>query len=252
MRLAVHEWGVGSRVVLIHGGGIGGRYAWRAQRPLTARWHLVAPDRLGHGDSPPGRQDFEVDARLVAGQLLDERAHLVGHSYGGIVAALAAATRPENVASLTMVEPPAGGVARDDPEVAGFNARVREVFRPATRDPVALLARFFATAGVPLSPPDPLPPALENGARQLMGARPPDEAELPLGSLAAAGFPILVVSGGHAPALETICDRIAEGCGAERAVVRGADHVVQDTGAPFNDLLEDFLRRSDARGRDTR
>lgn len=51
---------------------LGVRETWRAQRPLTERWTLVAPDRPGHGQSPPARQDFEPEAALIADQLLDE------------------------------------------------------------------------------------------------------------------------------------------------------------------------------------
>ncbi|MFK0250495.1 alpha/beta fold hydrolase [Amycolatopsis azurea] len=91
MRLHAHQWGSGPRVVLVHGVLLGGREAWRAQRPLTERWTLLAPERLGHGKSPDGVQDFEVDAGLIAEQVLDEPAHLVGLSYGAIVAMLAAA-----------------------------------------------------------------------------------------------------------------------------------------------------------------
>jgi pimeloyl-ACP methyl ester carboxylesterase len=50
----------------------------------------LAPDRPGHGRSPDVRQDFESEAHLIADQLLDEPAHLVGYSYGAIVAMLAA------------------------------------------------------------------------------------------------------------------------------------------------------------------
>ena len=83
-------------MVLVHGGVLGGRETWRAQRPLTERWTLLAPDRPGHGQSPPARQDFEPEAALVADQLLDQPSHLVGHSYGGIVSMYAAcpAVRP--------------------------------------------------------------------------------------------------------------------------------------------------------------
>jgi hypothetical protein len=35
---------------------------------------------------------------------------------------------------------------------------------------------------------------------------------------------------------------IAAGTDAERAVVPGADHLVPDTGEPFNRVLEEFLR----------
>jgi pimeloyl-ACP methyl ester carboxylesterase len=70
---------------------------------------------------------------------------------------------------------------------------------------------------------------------------PPDEAELPLDALRQADFPILVVSGGHLRANEVICDTIAERTDARRAVCPGAGHLVPDTGAPFNAILEDFL-----------
>ncbi|MQA93072.1 MAG: alpha/beta fold hydrolase, partial [Gemmatimonas sp.] len=104
MRLHVHRWGSGPTVVLIHGGVLGGREAWRAQRPLTERWTLLAPDRPGHGMSPDARQDFEPEATLVADQLLGAPVHVVGYSYGAIVAMLAAAQRPHGVRTLTVVE----------------------------------------------------------------------------------------------------------------------------------------------------
>ncbi|WP_148106377.1 alpha/beta fold hydrolase [Amycolatopsis sp. WAC 01375] len=51
MRLHVHQWDP-DRVVLVHGVLLGGREAWRTQRPLTERWTLLAPDRPGCGKSP--------------------------------------------------------------------------------------------------------------------------------------------------------------------------------------------------------
>ncbi|WP_346135942.1 alpha/beta hydrolase [Lentzea roselyniae] len=61
MRLHVHQWGRGPRVVLVRGGVLGGRETWRAQRPLTERWTPLAPDRPDHGQSSPARQDFEPE-----------------------------------------------------------------------------------------------------------------------------------------------------------------------------------------------
>lgn len=239
MRLHVHRWGQGPRVVLVHGGVLGGRETWRAQRPLTERWTLLAPDRPGHGQSPPARQDFEPEAALVADQLLDEASHLVGLSYGAIVAMYAAALRPENVRSLTILEPPAAGVARGVPAVDAFAAGTRAVIESGL-DAVEALRRFFPVAGVPVEVPDEPHETLLKGMRQLLGARPPDEADPPLHALRAAGFPMLVVSGGHSEANEIICDTIARETGAERAVCRGRDHLVPE--APgFNALLERFL-----------
>jgi pimeloyl-ACP methyl ester carboxylesterase len=226
-------------VVLVHGGVLGGRETWRAQRPLTERWTLLAPDRPGHGQSPPARQDFEPEAALVADQLLDQPSHLVGHSYGGIVSMYAAASRPENVLSLTVVEPPCAAVARGVPAVDEYAAEIRALLGSGL-DPVEGLRRFFVIAGVPVEVPDEPHPTLVKGMRQLLDARSPDEAEPPLPALREAGFPILVVSGGHSEAQETICDTIARETGAARAVCPGRDHLVPE--APeFNAVLERFL-----------
>jgi pimeloyl-ACP methyl ester carboxylesterase len=140
-------------VVLVHGGVLGGREAWRAQRPLTERWTLLAPDRPGHGQSPPARQDFEPEAALVADQLLDQPSHLVGLSYGAIVSMYAAAARPENVRSLTIVEPPACGVARGVPVVDEFAAATRAVIESTDLAPAEALRRFFPVVSVPSRSP---------------------------------------------------------------------------------------------------
>jgi pimeloyl-ACP methyl ester carboxylesterase len=242
MRLHVHEWGEGPRVVLVHGVVLGGREAWRAQRPLTERWTLLAPDRPGHGKSPDAPQDFESEGHLIADQLLDEPGHLVGYSYGAIAAMLAAAERPEHVWSLTVVEPPAMSVARGMAAVDRWEAETRAVFASASgEDLPSLVGRFFDVAGVPLPVPDPLPEALERGARALVGARPPGEAEIPLAALHAAEFPMLVISGGHMDGYELVCDAIADGTGAAREVLPGLAHLVPDQGAPFNELLDAFM-----------
>jgi pimeloyl-ACP methyl ester carboxylesterase len=204
----------------------------------------LAPDRPGHGRSPDARQDFETEAPIVADQLLQEPVHLVGHSYGAIVAMLAAARKPDMVRSLTVIEPPATRVARGNPVVDEWEAEQRALFADPGDDLPALLGRFFEVAGVQLPVPAPLPEALERGTRALAGARPPMEAELPVTELAAAGFPCLVISGGHQAGYEAVCDVIADGTSAQRAVISGAAHLVPDTGDPFNKRLEEFLVES--------
>ncbi|MFC9432644.1 alpha/beta fold hydrolase [Nocardia sp. NPDC057030] len=247
VRLHVHRWGAGPPVVLVHGGILGGRGAWRAQRPLTERWTLLAPDRPGHGGTPAaGRQDFEPEARLLADQLLDRPVHLVGLSYGAIVSMYAAALRPEHVRSLTVVEPPLFGIARGNPAVDDMSAATRALIEDLDLPAETALARFFEVEGVPVALGESVPRVLTDGMRRLQGARPPDEAAPPMRLLRSAGFPILVVSGGHLEANEIICDAIAEQTGAERAVCAGMGHLVPDTGAPFNALLEKFFEQSGA------
>jgi pimeloyl-ACP methyl ester carboxylesterase len=234
------------RVVLVHGSVTGAAATWAAQQPLGERWNLVVIERPGF---PPGpvveRIDFEADAVLVADALGDE-AHLVGHSYGGVISLLAAARRPEAVRSLTVIEPPAMGVARGHPAADRFIEEGERLWRSGpTDDPDAFLRAFLPFVGSNYEPPSPLPPEVEQGARALLVERWPWTAELDLEAIRAAGFPVLVVSGGHHPAFDAVCDVLEARLGAERAVLPGAGHSAQR--APgFNERLEAFLSRAAA------
>ena len=82
---------------------------------------------------------------------------------------------------------------------------------------------------------------LERGARLAMEERPSWEADVALDALAAAPFRTLVLSGGHSPAFEAVCDAIARRLRAERDVIRGMGHTVPATGPPYNERLNAFL-----------
>lgn len=224
---------------------MGADLTWSAQKPLADRFEIVAPNRRGF---PPGpdveRVDFEDEAVWLE-PFLSPGTHLVGHSYGGVIALLAAARRPELVRSLAVVEPPAFGVARGVPAVDEVIARIDRHWSHGPRDPGEFLRGFFALVGTS-APPGTFTPELLQGARTLMVERSPAEAVLPFDELARAPFPKLVVSGGHSPAFEAVCDVLEERLGAERAVLPGAGHSVQRLGRPFNELLSDFLQRAAA------
>ena len=245
MSLYVERVGSGPPVLLVHGSVTGARLTWREQLPLADRWTLLLVDRPGFGESSAlARSDFEAEAPLLA-DLLDEPAHVVAHSYGGVIALLAAAMRPAGVRSLTVVEPPAFGVARGQPAVESFVARATELWTDPPEDPAAFLERFFRLVG---SRPvlGRLKPELERGTRLLMSERYPWEARIPLDDLAAAPFPKLAVSGAHDDAFEVVCDVLAERIGAERVVLPGQGHGAQRTGAPFNERLELFLASAES------
>lgn len=106
----VEQAGEGEPVVLLHGFG-GSTYLWRQVTPrLAGRFRVVAIDLNGFGwtERPRARQAYTLEgqAALVLG-VLDalgiERAHLVGHSYGGGLAIWLAARHPERVGSLSLV-----------------------------------------------------------------------------------------------------------------------------------------------------
>ena len=231
--------------MLVHGSVANGPRTWRAQQPLAAAYELVVLNRRGF---PPGpevdRVDFEDEADWVA-ERLRPGDHLVGHSYGGVIALLAAA-RFRELASLTVVEPPCLDVARGEPAVEEFVRGAAAHWREGPHEPEPFLRGFLRAVGSPLDPPSPLPPELEQGARTLLVERSPWEAKIPLGELRALPFPKLVVSGAHSAAFDAVCDVLERALDAERAVCPGAGHSAQ--AAPgFNDILTAFVARASAK-----
>jgi pimeloyl-ACP methyl ester carboxylesterase len=239
----VRRSGSGTPVVLVHGSLATGSEEWAAQEPLAeAGFRLLVPDRRGYGDSPPADgEDFERDADDIA-ELLGDGAHLVGHSYGGLGAMRAAALRPHATLSLALLEPAAFSLAQRDRSAHALTHGVRSMWSADLPDREWALGFLRAVGTDPATlPPDllehiaPLVPMLRRG-------RPPWEAEVPLAELASAPFPMLVVSGGHHPGFEAICDELAASTGASRRVVKGAGHEIQFTGEPINETLLELWR----------
>jgi pimeloyl-ACP methyl ester carboxylesterase len=232
------------RLLLVHGSVVNAELTWSAQKPLAERFEIVAPNRRGF---PPGpdveRVDFEDEAVWLE-QFLEPGTHVVGHSYGGVISLLAASRRTELVRSLTVIEPPAFGIARARPGVDEFIEQIDRHWSDGPRDPGEFLRGFLALVGSS-TPPGNFSPELLQGARTLIVERSPAEAAFPFEELAAAPFPKLVVSGAHSPAFDAVCDVLEERLGAERAVLPGAGHSVQRLGEPFNELLAGFVVRAE-------
>ena len=237
-----------ARVVLVHGSVANATATWRAQEPLAAEFELVVPNRRGF---PPGPELAGVDFEDEADWLLERvgaGAHLVGHSYGGVIALLAAARRPAALRSLTVIEPPAFGVAPGNAAAAAIVRASQALWaQREALDERRFLQEFLGLVGAGSSVlPDPLPADLAQGTRLLKRERPPGDAQIPFATLRAAGLPVLVVSSGATPALEAVCDTIASELAAERVVFPGTRHAVQFVGRPFNELLAAFVRRAEA------
>jgi len=252
MELEVIQAGAGPRVVLVHGSVVGARRTWRHQMALASSWNLFMPNRPGFGASPPlPRGDFEAEAPLIA-ELLGDGAHLVGHSYGAVIALYAAALRPDAVRSLTVSEPGCLRLASGNPLVDEHITQGELLYeRAAGLEPLDFLRWFRGGVGSTHETPAELSGELLVGARMLMRERPPWEADPPLERMLAGGFPTLVISGGHSGVFDAVCDVLAGRLGATRAVVSGRRHTIPATGAPYNQLLDEFLRSAELDSRAT-
>ncbi len=242
--LFIETWGTGTPVVLVHGSLATGQEEWEAQQPLAKEgYRLIVLDRRGYGRSPAAEgEDFLRDADDIA-EVMGDGAHLVGHSYGGLGAMFAAARRPEATLSLALLEPPAFSLARQDGAARTLVDGIRDVWGQDLPDE-EWAVRFLQAVG---TDPETLPPGVLDEVVPLVPllrhARPAWDAALPLVELAAAGFPKLVVTGGHSAGFDAICDELADRIGAARRVVEGAGHEIQFTGQPINEALLGMWRQ---------
>jgi pimeloyl-ACP methyl ester carboxylesterase len=97
-------------VVGLHASGSSSRQWAPLADQLGAGYHVVAPNLHGHGAGPAWlgapTEIVEADVARVAGIVTSERAvHLVGHSYGAVIALKLALAHPERVRSVTVWEP---------------------------------------------------------------------------------------------------------------------------------------------------
>jgi len=243
--IAVGREGSGPEVLLVHGGA-SPHTTWSAFDSLKLRWTLALVHRRGYPPSPPppaGRQDFDIDAIDLA-PLLDSRPHVVAHSYGALGALIAASRRPEQVRSLTLIEPPLFYLVPGDPGVAHLERIGNAVLTHGLDTDAETLREFLRLAGAPNVDEGPLPEEVANGVRRAHGGRLPGEARPAFDVLRDAGVPALVASGAHSPALERICDALATELRAERLIAAGAGHMVA-AAAGFADRLEEFLASVD-------
>lgn len=109
--LEYEEHGKGDPVLLIHGAFISDALSLVAREPALAdRYRVIWYRRRGYGGSRPVSGPFSVaeqaaDARGLLAELGVERAHVVGHSGGGVIATELALQSPKLVRCLVELEP---------------------------------------------------------------------------------------------------------------------------------------------------
>jgi pimeloyl-ACP methyl ester carboxylesterase len=111
VKLEYEAQGSGEAMLLIHGASVAETFAPLLKEPALARYRLVRYHRRGYaGSGHPGRvtsfHEQAADAAALLGHLGVSKAHLVGHSYGGLTALRLALDSPARVATLSLLEPP--------------------------------------------------------------------------------------------------------------------------------------------------
>jgi pimeloyl-ACP methyl ester carboxylesterase len=129
VRLHALDWGGdGPPALFLHGGRLTAQTWDYVCLGLRGQVRAVALDLRGHGDS--GRsEDYSFDANVAdIGVVLDAlawpKAHLVGMSFGGFIAAHFAAAAPQRVSSLATVDVGPGVTFEGTARMRGFFQQV--------------------------------------------------------------------------------------------------------------------------------
>jgi pimeloyl-ACP methyl ester carboxylesterase len=208
--------GAGTPVVLLHSS-LSSKAQWAAlAERLSSRFRVIALDLCGYGDNavPAAATPFTLDeeVRLVTARLdrLVEahiRVHVVGHSYGGLVALRFAQCTRDRVASLSLYEPVVFRML-DDEDAALVDLRrlgervARLVAAGHRRDAAQVFMDFWNGAGSYAS----LPLPAQVGIARRVDKLPLDfqaTASWPLEpeDLHAIVAPTLLLAGNHSPAV---------------------------------------------------
>lgn len=108
-KLEYETRGDGEPVLLIHGGLIAGGFRPLMDEPALEDYRLIRYHRRGYAGSTSPEGSFSIeqqaaDAVALLEHLDIERAHVVGHSFGGYIAVQTAMDTPEVVHSLVLLE----------------------------------------------------------------------------------------------------------------------------------------------------
>ena len=132
-RLFVHREGAGDPVVVVHGGPLLDHgYLVEPLRPLAATHRLVFYDQRlsGRSDTPADTASVSLDTFVneiegLRRSLGLDRIHLLGHSWGGLLAMKYALAHPDRLLSLVLVSPMAPSAGLWQQEAAALRADVQ-------------------------------------------------------------------------------------------------------------------------------
>jgi len=130
------EEGKGVPVVLVHGA-VGDYRTWTGEMAdFASRYHVIAYSLRSHypntwTDGPYSAQVHTADLVALLQALNLGPVHLVGHSYGGLMAAVVAREHPELVRTLVLAEPSLNGLIAANEDAKAQLAQVGTVMKTA-------------------------------------------------------------------------------------------------------------------------
>jgi pimeloyl-ACP methyl ester carboxylesterase len=258
------ECGAGPTLVLLPGSCSTGA-AWR---PVIAGWNgefrCIRTSLLGYGGTTERRtaEDSSISHEAGAVESIVRRAggpvHLVGHSFGGLVALAVALRRRVSLASLTVLEAPAIEVLRDqgeDRHYGTFRTMTEAyftAFREGDSNAIARMIDFYGGPGTFASWPARVRAyAVETTPVNILDWATAYGFPLTSASLGQIELPVLVIRGGASPqAVQQANALLAQAIeGASLATVEGAAHFLIATHAgEVRHLIANHVRRAASRG----
>ena len=240
------ESGAGPTMVLVPGSCSTGA-AWR---PIIAAWEnrfrCVTTSLPGYGGTAerrtPGDASISHEAEALESVIRKARSrvHLVGHSFGGLVALAVALRGRARLASLTVIEAPAVMMLDGSGEIQHIRAfgemtsAYFAAFKDGKADAIETLIDFFAGTGTFASwPPRVRAYAVATTPVNILDWETAFDYPLTADVLAQVQVPTLVVRGGEShPAMqrvnEILCERMIQ---ATLATIEGAAHFMIATHA---------------------
>lgn len=259
--LSYIEQGSGAPVVFVHGA-VGDLRFWEPQREAFAKRHrFIAYTYRYHGEAPWPDEGKQYSAQLHGADLAAfieglkaGPVHLVGLSYGGLLAAMVATKEPQLVRSLTLAEPALFALLAEAPDgkpaLAAWNNGAAPMIA-AVKAGDALGATKLLIALVNGDSPenfDKLPADLRqiltDNARTMPLLFAAELAAMSCEALRAVKMPTLVVRGARTPEFFSKTNEIVGRCipGSRQAVVPEAAHAMSyQNPAAFNRAILDFV-----------
>ncbi len=245
-RIDYEETGDGPTIVLVPGSCSTGA-AWRpVMAALNGRFRCVTTSLLGYGGTAERRTAcdssiaHEVDIVEAVIRRAAHRVHLVGHSFGGLVALAVALRGRVPLESVTIAEAPAANFLREIGEHRHYRAfrdmtdAYLDAFCGGDTTAIATMIDFYGGSGTFASwPPRVRAYAVETTPVNILDWASVYGFRLPPSALVAVDVPVLVLRGGEShPAVQRANELLSTHIGgASLVTIAGAAHFLISTHA---------------------